>query len=110
MSSTPLESMGLQEVAKYWMYDNTYAAGNFFTVNLDCWNSLSAEAQAAIEDAAKATEEHSIEVYTEAIFKTFLYRQSCNRPAVFFLLSFRPGIRIVTDYLKKTTIHATASK
>ena len=67
MSSTPLVSMGLQEVAKYWMYDNTYAAGNFFTVNLDWWNSLSAEAQAAIEDAAKATEEHSIEVYTEAI-------------------------------------------
>ena len=67
MSSTPLVSMGLQEVAKYWMYDNTYAAGNFFTVNLDWWNSLSPEAQAAIQEAAKATEEHSVEVYTEAI-------------------------------------------
>ena len=67
MSSTPMISMGLQNEAKYWMYDNTYAAGNFFTVNLDWWNSLSPEAQAAIQDAAKATENYSIELYTEAI-------------------------------------------
>ena len=67
MSSTPLVSMSIYEVAPYWMYDNTYTAGNFFTVNLDWWNGLSAEAQAAIEDAAKATEEYSCETYDNAI-------------------------------------------
>ena len=67
MSSTPLVSMSLYEVAPYWMYDRTYAAGNFFTVNLNWWESLSPEAQAAIEDAAKAAEQYSVEIYEKAI-------------------------------------------
>lgn len=67
MASTPLASMSLFEVAPYWMYDNTYTGGNFFTVNLDWWNSLSAEAQAAIQDAATATEAYSVVVYEEAL-------------------------------------------
>ena len=67
MSSTPLVSMSLYEVAPYWMYDRTYAAGNFFTVNLNWWDSLSPEAQAAIEDAAKAAEQYSVEIYEKAI-------------------------------------------
>lgn len=67
MASTSLVSMGVQEVAPYWMYDNTYTGGNFFTVNLDWWNGLSAEAQAAIQEAADATEARSVEMYEEAL-------------------------------------------
>ena len=67
MASTPLVSMGLPEVAKYWMYDNTYTAGNFLTANLAWWNGLSADQQAAIQEAADAMEAYSVEVYTEAL-------------------------------------------
>ena len=67
MGSSAMFSMGVQEVAQYWMYDNTYTAGNFFTVNLDWWNGLSAEQQAVLQQAADAVEAYSVECYTDAL-------------------------------------------
>jgi TRAP-type C4-dicarboxylate transport system substrate-binding protein len=61
MDGPAMYSMSLQEVAKYWMPDNTFAAGNFMTVNLDWWNGLSAEAQNAIQEACDATSLFSVE-------------------------------------------------
>jgi TRAP-type C4-dicarboxylate transport system substrate-binding protein len=43
------------------MPDNTFAAGNFMTVNLDWWNGLSTEAQNAIQEACDATSLFSVE-------------------------------------------------
>jgi len=67
MASSALASMGVQEVAPYWMYDNTYTAGNFLTVNLAWWNGLSAESQATIQEAADATAAFSVETYEKAL-------------------------------------------
>lgn len=67
MASTPMISMSIQELAKYWMYDNTYTAGQFVTVNLDFWNSLTADQQKVLQDAATALEAESIRVYDEAL-------------------------------------------
>jgi TRAP-type C4-dicarboxylate transport system substrate-binding protein len=61
MDGPAMYSMSLQEVAKYWMPDNTFAAGNFMTVNLDWWNGLSTEAQNAIQEACDATSLFSVE-------------------------------------------------
>ena len=61
MDGPAMYSMSLYEVAQYWMPDNTFAAGNFMTVNLDWWNSLSAEQQAAIQSACDATAAYSVE-------------------------------------------------
>lgn len=60
MDASALVSMQLYTDAPYWMYDNTYAAGNFITVNLDWWNGLTAEQQAVIEQAAAATSQFSL--------------------------------------------------
>lgn len=67
MASSALVSMGLPEVAQYWMYDNTYTAGNFLTANLAWWDGLSAEQQTAIQKAADAMEAYSVELYTETL-------------------------------------------
>lgn len=67
MGFAPLISMSLFEVADYWMLDNTYAAGNFFTVNLDWWNSLSAAQREAIETAAKEVMDYSAGIYEKEI-------------------------------------------
>ncbi len=61
MDGPAMYSMGLHEIAKYWMPDNTFAAGNFITVNLDWWNGLTADQQAAIQAAADATSAYSLE-------------------------------------------------
>ncbi len=61
MDGPAMYSMGLYEVAKYWMPDNTFAAGNFITANLDWWNGLTADQQAAIQAAADATTAYSLE-------------------------------------------------
>jgi TRAP-type C4-dicarboxylate transport system substrate-binding protein len=61
MDGPAMYSMSLYEVAKYWMPDNTFAAGNFMTVNLDWWNGLSTEAQNAIQEACDATSLYSVE-------------------------------------------------
>lgn len=67
MASTSMLQDGVAEVATYWMYDNTYTAGNFLTVNLEWWNGLSAEQQEVLQTAAKATEAYSAELYTTAL-------------------------------------------
>lgn len=55
MDGPAMYSMSLFEVAKWWMSDGTFAAGNFITVNQDWWNGLSAEQQALIQQAADET-------------------------------------------------------
>lgn len=60
MDASALVSMQLYNDAPYWMYDNTYAAGNFITVCLDWWNGLSAEQQDLIQQAADATSQFSL--------------------------------------------------
>ena len=67
MGFAPMMSMSLYEVADYWMLDNTYAAGNFFTVNLDWWNSLSDAQREAIQAAADEVMEYSAGIYEEQI-------------------------------------------
>lgn len=67
MGLAPMVSMGWQDVASYWALDGTYTAGNMFTINLDKWNSLSADQQALVQAAADATEEYSAGLYDKAI-------------------------------------------
>ena len=67
MASTSMLQDGVAEVTTTWMYDNTYTAGNFMTVNLEWWNGLSADAQAAIQAAVDATAAYSVEKYVEAL-------------------------------------------
>jgi len=67
MASTSMLQDGVAEVTTTWMYDNTYTAGNFMTVNLAWWNGLSADAQAAIQAAVDATAAYSVEKYEEAL-------------------------------------------
>lgn len=61
MDGVGMYDMSLYEVAQYWMFDGTFAAGNFMTVNTEWWESLSDEAQAAIQEACDATKAYSIE-------------------------------------------------
>ena len=67
MASTSMLQDGVAEVTSTWMYDNTYTAGNFITVNLDWWNGLSAAQQEVLQAAADATAAHSVEVYETAL-------------------------------------------
>ena len=67
MASTSMLQDGVAEVTSTWMYDNTYTAGNFITVNLDWWNGLSAAQQDVIQAAADATAAYSVELYVAAL-------------------------------------------
>ncbi len=67
MAFAPMISMSVYEVAKYWMLDNTYTAGNFLTVNLAWWNGLSASQQKLIQDAADEVMNYSAGIYGSAI-------------------------------------------
>ena len=67
MALAPMVAMSWQDVAKYWALDGTYTAGNMFTFNLNNWNALSADQQAAVQAAADATEEYSAGLYDDAI-------------------------------------------
>ncbi|MCR4842571.1 MAG: TRAP transporter substrate-binding protein DctP [Eubacterium sp.] len=67
MALAPMVAMSWQEVASYWALDGTYTAGNMFTYNLAKWNSLTADQQAAIQQAADATEDYSAGLYDDAI-------------------------------------------
>ena len=60
MDGGAMFSMSLYEVADYWMNDNTFAAGNFITVNLDWWNSLTDTQREAIQAAADNTQAFSL--------------------------------------------------
>lgn len=65
MALAPMTMLGWYEVAPYWMLDDTYAAGNFFTVNLDWWEGLTDAQRAVIQDAATATEAYSVTMFDE---------------------------------------------
>ncbi len=67
MDASALVSMQLYTDAPYWMYDNTYSAGNFVTAGLDWWNGLSAAQQDILQQAADATAAYSIELQNTAI-------------------------------------------
>ena len=60
MDASALVSMQLYSDAPYWMYDNTYAAGNFITVNLAWWNGLTEAQQTVVQQAADATAQFSL--------------------------------------------------
>lgn len=60
MDGSAMFSMSLYEVAPYWMSDGTFAAGNFITVNLDWWDSLTDAQRAAIQAAADDTAAFSL--------------------------------------------------
>jgi TRAP-type C4-dicarboxylate transport system substrate-binding protein len=53
------------EVAPYFLIDNTIGAGQAIIINLDTWNSLTPETQAAFQAAADATSEYSIQLDAE---------------------------------------------
>ncbi|MFV0441581.1 MAG: TRAP transporter substrate-binding protein [Lachnospirales bacterium] len=67
MALAPMVAMSWYEPAPYWALDGTYAAGNFFTVNLDWWEALSPEQQTFIEEAALETQDYSASVFDEEI-------------------------------------------
>ena len=56
----PAMNLRWYEVAPYFLLFNTYGAGNYFSMNLDTFNSLSPEVQAILEEAAIATMEQSV--------------------------------------------------
>lgn len=49
------------EVAPYWVFYGLCSFGNYFTINLDTWNSLTPEQQAILEEAGQATLQFSID-------------------------------------------------
>lgn len=67
MALAPMVSMAWYEVAPYWCLDNTYTAGNMFTVNLDWWNGLTDAQRECIQAACDATEAYSATIYDDAI-------------------------------------------
>ena len=67
MALAPMLAMAWYEVAPYWCLDNTYTAGNPFTVNLDWWEGLSKAQQDCIQAAADETEAYAAGLYTDAI-------------------------------------------
>lgn len=77
MDGAAMYSMSLYEKAQYWMPDNTFAAGNFITVNLDWWNGLSAEQQAVIQAAADETSQFSV-TYNQGEYETLNENLTAN--------------------------------
>ena len=49
----------------YFLNANEYTAGNYFTISLDRWNSLSANAQALFQEAMDATTKYSVQLAEE---------------------------------------------
>lgn len=52
----------LYEVAKHYMWDGIYAAGNPFVVNLETWTKLTPETRAILHEAAKDAAAFSLEL------------------------------------------------
>lgn len=67
MALAPMVAMAWYEVAPFWALDGTYTAGNFFTVNLDWWDSLTDAQRDCIQKACDATEDYSATMYDDAI-------------------------------------------
>lgn len=62
MGFSPTVQLKWYEVAPYYMFDGTYAAGNPWTVNLDAWAKLTPETQQIFYDVAKEMEAWSTEL------------------------------------------------
>ncbi len=62
MGFVPTVNLKWYEVAKNYMWDGTYAAGNAFSVNLDTWAKLTPDTQAIFYEAAKDSEAFSLEL------------------------------------------------
>jgi TRAP-type transport system periplasmic protein len=62
MGFVPTVNLKWYEIAKYYMWDGTYAAGNAFSVNLDTWAKLAPATQQIFKDAAKESEAFSLEL------------------------------------------------
>jgi TRAP-type transport system periplasmic protein len=60
MGFAPTVNNKWYEVAPYYMWDGTYAAGNPFSINLDTWGKLTPATQQIFMDAAKACETQSV--------------------------------------------------
>ncbi len=65
MSMGPMIALKWHEVAPFFVSVNEYSAGNYFTIGLDKWNSLSADTQALFQEAMDATAAYSVELITE---------------------------------------------
>ena len=65
MATGPMVMLNWHEVAPYFLNANEYTAGNYFTISLDRWNSLSAKAQALFEEAMDATTAYSVQLAAE---------------------------------------------
>ena len=66
MGFSPTVQMKWYEVAPYYMYDGTYAAGNPWTVNLDSWAKLTPETQQIFMDVAEEMEAWSVDLVEQA--------------------------------------------
>lgn len=66
MALAPMTMLSWYEVAPYWMLDDTYAAGNFFTVNLEWWDGLTKAQQDVIQAASDETEGYSVTMFDES--------------------------------------------
>ena len=62
MATGPMIMLNWHEITPFFVDANQYTAGNYFTISLDRWNSLSAEAQALFEEAMAATTAYSVEL------------------------------------------------
>ncbi|WP_258361193.1 TRAP transporter substrate-binding protein [Moorella sulfitireducens] len=62
MGFGPTVQLKWYEVAKCWVFDGTYTAGNPITVNLDTWNKLPSDIQQIFIEGAKAASDYSIEL------------------------------------------------
>ncbi len=66
MGFSPTVQLKWYEVAPYYMYDGTFAAGNPWTVNLNSWAKLTPETQQIFFDVAKEMEAWSVDVTLQA--------------------------------------------
>ncbi|MGI9951899.1 TRAP transporter substrate-binding protein DctP [Moorellaceae bacterium AZ2] len=62
MGFGPTVQLKWYEVAKCWVFDGTYTAGNPITVNLNTWNKLPPDIQQIFIEGAKAASDYSIEL------------------------------------------------
>ena len=65
MATGPMIMLNWHEVTPFFVDANQFTAGNYFTISLERWNSLSAEAQALFEEAMAATTEYSVGLVDE---------------------------------------------
>ena len=113
MGFVPSVNLKWYEVAKYYMLDGTYAAGNPWTVNLKSWAKLTPENQQIFMDAAKDAETFSLDMDktdTEAMTKTItdagvtLGTLSADDVKAWYQLLFAASAKDCTDRAAKLGI------